>query len=452
MVCSMSQKRLCGKESCITCYSRSFANHQRAACWSEKNEMKPYEVLRSSNKLYLFTCPDCNHEINIALNRIISGGWCKYCNHGCLCEDESCLFCFQQSFASHPMADLWSPTNALSARQVSRGNDNKFIFDCRDCHHSYAVTIYSIKHDKHCPYCSNQKLCEKDDCTLCFEKSCASHPIHRAWSPENELQPRQVFLQSNKKMKFTCLVCKHPYETKVNHYYNRGGSCPYCSNKYLCVEEDCRSCFQKSFASHPQIHCWSTKNKQHPRTMFKGSEKVGIFDCDICHSEFSSRLYNVLTGYWCPYCKKKTEAKVLAFLKNEEGEWSTQNRFEWGRFSKNNHFMPFDFVSLSKKMMIEVDGAQHFTQVSNWSSPESVQVKDIEKIQKCVREGFSIIHIHQVDIWNDTYDWKTVLRREIKYLSELTPQCRMISRNPVYHSHISKLAESPDIILSEIFE
>ena len=114
--------------------------------------------------------------------------------------------------------------------------------------------------------------------------------------------------------------------------------------------------------------------------------------------------------------------------------------------------MPFDFVSLSKKIIIEVDGAQHFTQVSNWSAPESVQAKDIEKIQKCVREGFSIIHIHQIDIWNDTYDWKEVLQREIQCLGESTPQCRMISRNPVYHRHISKLMESPDIILSERFE
>ena len=89
----------------------------------------------------------------------------------------------------------------------------------------------------------------------------------------------------------------------------------FCNSDGICEEENCLFCYQKSFASHPQIHCWSIKNTTSPRKLFKGSETTCIFDCDICHSEFKSKLYNVLTGYWCPYCKKKTEAKVYTFLK-----------------------------------------------------------------------------------------------------------------------------------------
>jgi very-short-patch-repair endonuclease len=101
--------------------------------------------------------------------------------------------------------------------------------------------------------------------------------------------------------------------------------------------------------------------------------------------------------------------------------------------------MPFDFGSISKKILIEVDGEQHFTQISNWDSPESVQVKDLEKIDYSMNEGFSIIHINQLDIWRDSYDWRKVLQDEIERLYEKEPQCSFISSTPIYELHISKL-------------
>lgn len=71
--------------------------------------------------------------------------------------------------------------------------------------------------------------------------------------------------------------------------------------------------------------------------------------------------------------------------------------------------MPFDFGLTDKKILIELDGEQHFNQVSNWDSPESVQSKDIEKIKNSIQSGYSIIHIYQKEVWNDIYDWKIFL-------------------------------------------
>jgi hypothetical protein len=441
MSCSTNQKLLCGEASCKICYKRSFATHPRASCWSLHNELQPIQVLKGGNKKYKFDCGDCGHEFEMIPKNVCLGQWCKYCNSDGICEEEDCLFCYQKSFASHPMAESWSSKNDMKPRQILRRSDKKCWFECRDCKHSFQSVLCSVINDKHCPFCKSQKLCDKEECTICFEKSCASHEISKAWSLENEIQPRQVFRQSNKKVKFNCLICYHSYDTKIQHYINRNGSCPYCANKYLCEKEDCKPCHQKSFASHPHINCWSTKNTILPRTMFKGSETTCIFDCDLCHSEFKSKLYNVLTGYWCPYCKKKTEAKVNTFLKNQEGEWSAQLRFPWCRFSNTSNIMPFDFGSISKKVLIEVDGAQHFVQISNWIGPDSVQIKDIEKINYSIKEGFSIIHINQLDIWNNVYDWKKILQDQIQQLDGQEPQCLFISSNSVYDSHISKLSD-----------
>lgn len=439
MNCSSTQKALCGQKECNICYERSFATHERALMWSIENELQPHQVLKNSNKKFKFNCEDCGHVLEMILKNVCSGQWCKYCNSDGLCEEEDCLFCYQKSFASHPMAESWSTRNHILPRQILRRSDKKCWFDCRDCQHSFEVKLFSISKDKHCAYCSNQKLCDKQECMICFEKSCASHEMDKAWSTNNEFVSRQVFIQSNKKIKFNCLICLHIYETTPNHYHNRDNQCSYCSNRKLCEKEDCKPCFQKSFASHPQIHCWSNKNTVLPRQLFKGSETMCIFDCDICKSEFHSRAYNVLTGYWCPYCKKKTESKVNIFLQSQDGEWQTQLRFTWCTFSKTGNVMPFDFGSISKKILIEVDGAQHFTQISNWDSPENIQVKDIEKINHCIKDGFSIIHINQLDIWNDSYDWKKILQMEMERLYEKEPQCCFISSTPTYESHISKL-------------
>lgn len=445
MSCSKTRKTLCGNVECSTCYSRSFATHPKSSFWSSKNELKPYEVLKNSNKKYFFDCTECGHELEMILKNVSDGLWCKYCNGSGLCESTNCNFCHNRSFAAHPMAICWSARNDIMPRSVLKGSDKRFWFDCSDCRHEYNTVLYSISRGTKCAYCSNQQLCNDSDCTLCYEKSCASHVMAEAWSSRNELIPRDIFLQSNKKVVFNCLTCNHEYQTTPNHYYNRDGSCPYCDNKKLCDKDDCNECFNKSFESHPLVNCWSSKNDMNPRNVFKGSERKCIFNCNICNSEFETKMYNVLTGYWCPYCKNKTEGKLLEFIKSNYKYYKSQLRFDWCRYSKTNNIMPFDFGLTDKKILIELDGDQHFSQVSNWDSPESIQSKDVEKINASIENGYSIIHIYQKEVWNDSYDWKNVIQRAIKYLEgQSTPSAIFISCSAKYSNHIQQINSSID--------
>jgi very-short-patch-repair endonuclease len=439
MSCSTTRKILCGNIKCSTCYSRSFATHPKSEFWSSKNELEPHEVLKSSNKKYLFDCKECGHELEMMVKNVSGGQWCKYCKGGGICTSDKCDMCYKRSFASHPMAVCWSNKNKINPREVLKGSDKRFWFDCKDCGHDFDCRLFSVVKDKQCVYCSNQKLCNDTQCNNCYTKSCASHEMNTAWSSKNDLFPNNVFLQSNKKIIFNCLKCKHEYETTPNHYYNRNGSCPYCDNKKLC-DNDCEQCFNKSFASHPLVTCWSNKNKINPRNIFKGSENKGIFNCNMCNSEFESKMYNVLTGYWCPYCKNKSEGKLLEFIKSNYKDYKTQVRFDWCRYSQTNNIMPFDFGLIDKKILIELDGEQHFSQVSNWDTPESTQSKDTEKIRNSIQNGYSIIHIYQKEVWNDIYNWKDILTKVINYLEKKKESiCILISCVDKYQNHITKL-------------
>ena len=71
-----------------------------------------------------------------------------------------------------------------------------------------------------------------------------------------------------------------------------------------------------------------------------------------------------------------------------------------------------------------------------WDAPENVQAKDIEKIQKCIAGGYSIIHISQLDVWFNRYDWKKALQEEITALLDVSlPTCVFISSTDCYGVH-----------------
>lgn len=71
--CTPTRKVLCGEVHCTTCMDRSFATHPRSENWSNTNEVRPHQVLRSSNKKYKFDCNECGHEIEMLCKNIIKG-------------------------------------------------------------------------------------------------------------------------------------------------------------------------------------------------------------------------------------------------------------------------------------------------------------------------------------------------------------------------------------------
>jgi very-short-patch-repair endonuclease len=77
--CSIKPK-LCGREDCKHCYSRSFAATPRGKYWSSKNKFKPWQVAKSSGKKFLLDCPDCDTCFPATLNSITSRGtFCPNC-------------------------------------------------------------------------------------------------------------------------------------------------------------------------------------------------------------------------------------------------------------------------------------------------------------------------------------------------------------------------------------
>lgn len=267
------------------------------------------------------------------------------------------------------------------------------------------------------------KLCDAGDYKKCYNKSFISHPRAKFWSKDNLISARDVAKNSHRTYKFNCGDCFHTFDAIPNVITSKNQWCPYSSYppQKLCSDEGCIRCYTKSFASSEKAKYWSDKNIKKPRYVFKSENSSKyLFDCPFCEDEYESTLNNISNGNWCDCIVNKTEIILYNWLKNNYNynfDIEKQKKFEW---CKNIRCLPFDFCIDELKLLIELDGRQHFEQVSNWISPEENQKIDKHKMNLANDNGYSIIRIYQPHVWNNKNSWEINLRNAVKSYNIVT--------------------------------
>ena len=422
-----TQRKLCDQD-CQECFDKSFASQTRAKNWGIKNERTARQTFKCSGRKIWFDCDKCPHSFEVTLSSIFNGGWCAFCAGKAFCGNSNCKHCFDKSFASCEYSKFWSKKNELKPHQVAKASGKKFWFDCHKCPHSFEGVIYHVANGVWCNYCDNKKLCDDPNCKTCFDKSFASHPKSKFWHPNNVGTPRDYFKSSDKSFIFSC-PCFHTINMQLSHV-SRGDWCGHCSNppKLLCNDEKCNSCFDKSFATSEKAIFWSDKNTITPRQAFKISGKSFWFKCENGH-DFCPRLADVTSkNSWCPHCPFKTEQKLYEYMTELFGSDKIIRQFQCiglkGRF---------DFYISDLKLIIEIDGNQHFKQISTWTSPEETLKIDITKMKFALANGYSVFRFYQPDVLKDKIDWQSIIK---SFVPTTTPTCTYFSTNPnIYDNH-----------------
>jgi len=292
-----------------------------------------------------------------------------------------------------------------------------------------------------CSYCGNKKLCIDENCVYCFNKSFKSFEKSKYWSFKNTVSSRHVFKWSNTSYYFDC-ECGHTFVSIVGNI-TKGQWCPFCAvpAKKICNNEECIQCTTRSFSSHPMSKYWSTKNKLKSRDVLRFSHVKYIFNCNLCTREFSQELNSINQGQWCPYCKNKTESKMLDWLKNLKSyiivDYEFQPKFDWCK-NENGNKLPFDFLIKTDnfKVLIEIDGDQHFIDIPRWDSlARDVVCNDKYKSDLAIKHDYNFIRIYQPDVWRDTIDWKNIISSIVSNLSNM-PEIFFVSTKSVYDDHL----------------
>lgn len=152
-----ASKKLCINENCEPCFNKSFASNSFSEYWSPKNKVNPRNVLNKTQNEYLFNCRICKHDIKIPPSRINEDKInCIYCASLKLCDIKDCNSCFNKSFASHEKVIYWSKKNKVKPRDVFKGTNNKYLFNCNYCKGEFTSSLSQISRGSWCNLCVNK--------------------------------------------------------------------------------------------------------------------------------------------------------------------------------------------------------------------------------------------------------------------------------------------------------
>jgi very-short-patch-repair endonuclease len=304
-------------------------------------------------------------------------------------------------------------------------SNNNFIIEANKIHNNkydYSKIDYKKMNEKVMIICNYHGIFEqtpsnhitnKQGCPLCgghclsnttefIEKSIKKHGDKYDYSKVN-------YINNNTKVIIICKEHGEYEQTPQSHLVGYG--CKDCGIEAMKTKQ--KTNFDDFIINANIKH----KNKYEYSQMnyINAREKIKI----ICkeHGEFEQTPDSHLRGCGCPYCKNKTEFILYEYLQKLY-EITTQFKKDWCKNNNTNKYLPFDFCIENLKIIIELDGRQHFEQVMNWKTPEEQSETDIYK-QKCANENeYSIIRLLQEDVFNDNYNWKTELINNIEKIKK----------------------------------
>ena len=182
------------------------------------------------------------------------------------------------------------------------------------------------------------------------------HKKSKQWSEKNKIDINKISLYSRKKCWFKCNICDHNFLTIVGNFIRSKNGCSYCANKYLCENDNCKICFQKSLASSPKSKILSLKNKINPRQIFKGSDKKLWFYCKKCNHDYKQIIK---TSNGCPYCKNYylCNSKNCNYCFNKS--FISNEKSKYWNIEKNNKNPRELFKNNTKKFWFNCDKCKH---------------------------------------------------------------------------------------------
>jgi hypothetical protein len=143
-----------------------------------------------------------------------------------------------------------------------------------------------------------------------------------------------------------------------------------------------------------------------------------------------------IRGSGCPTCVNKTEGVISEFLEQQKIKHDKQFAPKWLINSITNKKRRFDFTFHKQKMILELDGEQHFSQVSNWDPPELQQSTDVDKMFLAIEHGYSVIRLLQQDVFDNLWDWKGFILNLLttRITKSIEPEI-IYQDSPKYNNH-----------------
>jgi very-short-patch-repair endonuclease len=207
------------------------------------------------------------------------------------------------------------------------------------------------------------------------------------------------YINAKTKILITCKIHGEFEQTPSNHLSNF--NCQKCANN---LKSTNINFIEKALLVHHNRYDYS-------KVCYINADIPVIIICKE-HGEFKQIPdFHINRSCGCPSCNNKTENICFSNIKKIYPTIIKQFKVNW---CKHKKYLPFDFCIPELFIIIELDGPQHFKQISNWVSPEIQLENDKYKIRCANDNKYSVIRILQEDVYYNKYNWVDELLQNIQ--------------------------------------
>jgi glutaredoxin/very-short-patch-repair endonuclease len=364
-------------------------NPELAKEWNyEKNEKTPQDFTVSSGVKVWWVCEQ-GHEWRATIVNRNKGRGCPYCANNKVLQGYNDLFTTLPQIVKEWNYDK---NIDIDPKNISQGSHLKVWWKCENGHEWQAIVSNRSK-GHGCPVCEAKKRGNYRSQAIKGETDLETiNPkVAAEWDYERngDLLPSNVMANSNKTVYWVCSLGHH-WKAKI---YNRniGGNCPYCANKKVLKGFNDLGTLNKDLVKE-----WNYERNVtiSPEMVTVNSGKKVWWLCKEGH-EWQASIHHRSRGEGCPYCSgSKTERLVYAYLKELSISFIAEKKFEQDIRVK---WFPFDVWISSKRLIIEPDGLQHFTNKIGYFEQDTPFEKrrqnDNIKNQFCLEQRIPILRI-----------------------------------------------------------
>lgn len=382
-----------------------------------------YVKYKTANSLIKILCLVCNKTSDMQFYNFKNGQNCGHCYRDSRMNKNNFIEKFQ---AIHGI-DKYD-----YSQSVYVDSETKINIKCNKCKQIFSQLPTAHLSGQNCGHCHPAKKSNNEEF---IKKAKAKHKDH------NYDYSKVVYVNTITKVIIGCDECKKDFNQKPKDHL-KGARCPYCHGTPKKTTEQFVKEMEEKYGNQYSydLVVYDTN-----------AIKVSMI-CNECENIFKTTPNHLLRKIGCPYCKKKTEMKLANWLKDQEYKFDREYKFP------DLGLLRFDFYLKDYFTIIEIDGAQHFKQVSNWTPPELTQANDILKMKYCINNGISVIRLLQEDVYNKDKDyWKPRFKDAMQMIFE-KPTIEFIDEKNEY-KHLKELMAnykpddmSDDEIIEELNE
>lgn len=317
----------------------------------DKNKFKPEELSSQSHRKMHFKCNIHKEHTSegFIIDNIVKGKSSVKCKQ---CESFG-QWCFDNN--RNDLLELWDYEKNDKSPFEIRKTSGKYYFKCKNGKHKsekHGLShIISYNSEISCIHCNS------------FGEYYGEDFLQKYWDyDKNIISPYDIEKSSNKYIWIKCDNEKHgSYKISCNHYFS-GRRCPYCAHIKLHIDDSLGKLYSKSF------ELWSDKNTITPYDLFPHSSKKVYWKCENRkHDDYIRGVGNsVQSEFRCPCCVDEENNSVI-----QSKTASYLNSLPYTILHENNctiipknpenfRNMPYDNEIKELKLIVEVNGIQHY--------------------------------------------------------------------------------------------